>query len=68
MANEWNSKSLPIDIERQKNTTMLDVLNYHTFMCAINKPKNNDNIVSKNTKLFYLVLNNVNVYFRMIKK
>jgi len=52
MANEWNSNSLPIDIERQRNTTMLDVLNYHTFMYAINKSKNNNNIVSKNTKLF----------------
>ncbi|XP_027844608.1 endoribonuclease Dicer isoform X4 [Aphis gossypii] len=43
MANEWNSKSLPIDIERQRNTTMLDLLSYHTFMYAINKSKNNDN-------------------------
>jgi len=63
MANEWNSKSLPIDIERQRNTTMLDVLNYHTFMYAINKSKNNDNTVSKNIKLFYLVLKNLLVLF-----
>lgn len=40
---EWNSSNLPIDIERQKNTTMLDVLNYHTFMYAINKSKSNEN-------------------------
>jgi len=48
MVDEWNSNNFPIDIERQKNTTMLDVLNYHTFMYAINKSKSNDSIVSKN--------------------
>ncbi|XP_022180231.1 endoribonuclease dcr-1 isoform X3 [Myzus persicae] len=46
MVDEWNSNNFPIDIERQKNTTMLDVLNYHTFMYAINKSKSNDNIVN----------------------
>lgn len=40
LPNEWNSNNLPIDIERQKNTTLLDVLNYHTFMCS-DKTKNN---------------------------
>lgn len=54
MVDEWNSNNFPIDIERQKNTTMLDVLNYHTFMYAINKSKSNDSIVSKNIKLFNL--------------
>lgn len=38
---DWNSNSLPIDIERHKNTTMLDVLNYHTFMYAMSKSKDN---------------------------
>jgi len=57
MIGEWNSNNFPIDIERQKNTTMLDVLNYHTFMYAVNKSKSNDNIVSKNTYLFYTFYN-----------
>jgi len=50
MVDEWNPNNFPIDIERQKNTTILDVLNYHTFMYAISKSKSNDNIVSKNIK------------------
>ncbi|XP_026808824.1 endoribonuclease Dicer-like isoform X3 [Rhopalosiphum maidis] len=48
MVGEWNSNNFPIDIERQKNTTMLDVLNYHTFMYAVNKSKSNDNINDQN--------------------
>jgi len=54
MVDEWNSNNFPIDIERQKNTTMLDILNYHTFMYAVNKSKSNDHIVSKNIKKFIL--------------
>ncbi|XP_060881396.1 endoribonuclease Dicer-like isoform X5 [Metopolophium dirhodum] len=50
MVDEWNSNNFPIDIERQKNTTMLDVLNYHTFMYAINKSKGNNGIDSQNSK------------------
>uniref|UniRef100_A0A2H8TDA5 Endoribonuclease Dicer n=1 Tax=Melanaphis sacchari TaxID=742174 RepID=A0A2H8TDA5_9HEMI len=49
MVDKWNSNNFPIDIERQKNTTMLDVLNYHTFMYAVNKSKNNDNVNDKKT-------------------
>lgn len=43
MDDECNPNNLPIDIERQKNTTMLDILNYHTFMYAINKSKYHEN-------------------------
>ncbi|XP_016665099.1 endoribonuclease Dicer isoform X3 [Acyrthosiphon pisum] len=50
MVDEWNSNNFPIDIERQKNTTMLDVLNYHTFMYAINKSKSNESIDSQKSK------------------
>lgn len=42
LSDEWNSINLPIDIERQKNTTMLDVLNYHTFVYAMNKSKSDE--------------------------
>lgn len=52
MIDEWNSNKLPIDIERQKNTTMLDVLNYHTFIYPKLKcNENNPSTVSKNIKL-----------------
>lgn len=76
MIDEWNSNNFPIDIERQKNTTMLDILNYHTFMHAAIKSKSNDTIVSKNIKLLnlqiklniYLLLFNIEyIFFRMIK-
>ncbi|XP_050534312.1 endoribonuclease Dicer-like isoform X2 [Daktulosphaira vitifoliae] len=30
--NDWKLKDLPIDIERQKNTTALDIINYISFM------------------------------------
>lgn len=43
MAKGWNLNDLSFDIERQKNTTMLDVLNYHTFMFALDKSKENKN-------------------------
>ncbi|XP_050430735.1 endoribonuclease dcr-1 isoform X3 [Adelges cooleyi] len=29
---EWKSKNQPIDLDRQKNTTVLDIINYNTFM------------------------------------
>lgn len=48
---EWNSCNLPIDIERQKNTTLLDILNYHTFMFAMNKSKSNENTPSDVSKM-----------------
>lgn len=51
---EWNSINLPIDIERQKNTTMLDVLNYHTFMYAVNKSKSNENTLYNDVSKMYM--------------
>lgn len=57
MANEWNLNNLSFDIERQKNTTMLDVLNYHTFMFALNKSISKEtkdsNLVSKIYKIIF---------------
>lgn len=52
LGDEWNSNNLLIDIERQKNTTMLDVLNYHTFMYAMIKSKSDE--VSKIIKILIL--------------
>ncbi|VVC42507.1 Hypothetical protein CINCED_3A023563 [Cinara cedri] len=43
----WNSKNMPIDIDRQINTTMLDVLNYHTFMYDSTIFKSRENIKKK---------------------
>lgn len=61
IASPWNSKNTLIDIDRQKNTTMLDILNYHTFM---NVKKSNDDLVSKSINLFikcnFLV---IHIYF-----
>lgn len=32
IVDEWNFNNVPIDIDRHKNITMLDILNYQTFM------------------------------------
>lgn len=47
LIDKWNSNNLPIDIDRQKNTTLLDVYNYHMFMHS-NDSKNNNDTVSTN--------------------
>lgn len=62
LPNEWNSNNLPIDIERQKNTTLLDVLNYHTFMCS-DKTKNN---VNNHTDTVNIYLINLHFYYLII--
>lgn len=54
MADEWNPNNLPIDIERQKNTTMLDILNYHTFMYAINKSKYYENNLTNSVSTTFI--------------
>ncbi|XP_025190355.1 endoribonuclease Dicer-like [Melanaphis sacchari] len=46
MIDGWDSNNLPIDIDRQKNTTILDVLNYFSFMHN-NKPENTDNVTNQ---------------------
>lgn len=64
---EWNVNNLPIDIERQKNTTMLDILNYHTFIYAVNKSRfsenNHTNAVSENWYLLIIKLIFYIVYY-----
>jgi hypothetical protein len=51
-----DSGNSSIDIDRQKNVTMLDILNYFTLM-RDDKSKNSDDItVSKNIKLSYKFL------------
>lgn len=62
LTNEWNSNNLPIDIERQKNITLLDVLNYHTFMCS-DKTKNN---VKNHTDTVSIYLTNLHLYYLII--
>ncbi|VVC34156.1 PAZ domain,Helicase, C-terminal,Ribonuclease III domain,DEAD/DEAH box helicase domain,P-loop containing [Cinara cedri] len=47
----WNSKCMPFDIDRQINTTMLDVLNYHTFMNDMKEPKTRENTIEIDTIL-----------------
>lgn len=46
MIDKWSSNNLPIDIERQKNTTLLDLYNYHTLMYSTyeNEENNNDTV------------------------
>lgn len=51
----WNSKNMPIDIERQINTTMLDVLNYHTFMSGPKKTKIKKIVSNKNIKFIFML-------------
>ncbi|XP_026819706.1 endoribonuclease Dicer-like [Rhopalosiphum maidis] len=45
MVDDWNSGNLSIDIDRQKNTTMLDILNYFSLIHK-DKPKNSDDITN----------------------
>lgn len=50
--NELNS-NCPIDIDRQKNTTLLDVLNYHRFMNSSDISNGNTDTVSKRVSQIY---------------
>lgn len=31
---DWNSPGVPLDIEKECNSTLLDVLNYHSYMTS----------------------------------
>jgi len=53
---DW--KNMPVDIERQKNITMLDVLNYHNFIYFKCKKNENSNKASTVIKLII----NVTIY------
>lgn len=57
IADEWNLNNLPIDIDRQKNTTLLDVLNYHTFLYDKNKNKSNENDQTKIVSINLVLVN-----------
>lgn len=51
ITHKWNCNDMPIDIDRRKEVTMLDVLNYHAFMKnSVNESpiSENENKASKN--------------------
>lgn len=62
---DWNLKSIPIDIERQtiSNTTLVDILNYYTVLSDLNCNQNinNANTVSEIHDTYFMI--NLTIYY-----